>query len=330
MKVIQVGIGGMGNAWLRCVLESPDVEYAGFVEVNDAIAKAQAEKYGLDSSSIFNSLDQALKAVPADGVIVVTPPQFHREVSIAALEAGIPVLSEKPLADTAEAARDIVQKANETGVLHMVAQNYRYRAPIQTLRQLLESGTMGRVASATVEFFRGPHFGGFREDMPYPLITDMSIHHFDLMRFLLASDPVSIYGRSWNPPWSWFKGDASAAVVLEFPDRVIVSYDGSWCSNGGETSWNADWWFECEKGAIALRDDQVYTRVNGQEMVTVPLVRMERENQAYLLHEFYLAVAEGQAPATTCQDNIKSLGIVFDTLRSFETALPVQCRGGLM
>ena len=118
------------------------------------------------------------------------------------LEAGLPVLSEKPLANTLEAAQEIVRKADETGVLHLVSQNYRYRLPTQTLKRVLDSGQMGQVGALTVNFFKGPRFGGFREEMAYPLIIDMAIHHFDLMRFFLDSDPVSIFGQSWNPAWS--------------------------------------------------------------------------------------------------------------------------------
>jgi predicted dehydrogenase len=328
MRVIQVGIGGMGNAWLRAVLASPEVEYAGFVEINPTIAREQVEKYGLDPSLIFPTLREALAAVKADGVIDVTPPRFHREVSLTALEAGVPVLSEKPLADTLEAAWDIVRKANETGVLHMVAQNYRYSVPAQTLKQVISSREMGRIGAVTVEFFKGPHFGGFREEMPYPLIIDMSIHHFDMMRFFLDSDPVSVFGRSWNPPWSWFKGDASASVILEFANEVMVSYNGSWCSTGRETSWNGSWRFECEKGVIALEGDQVYTQLMGREVVFVEPVEQQYVAQSYLLHEFYEAVVQGKRPATTCQDNIKSLAIVFDAIKSFETGCLVRCEGG--
>lgn len=324
MKVIQVGIGGMGNAWLRAVLDSPVVEYAGFVEVSDKIAAEQVAKYGLDGSRIYKSLGEALRAVKADGVINVTPPQFHKAVSIEALEASIPVLSEKPLADTRQTAQDIVDAANRTGVLHMVTQNYRYAPPTQTLKKALNSGVAGDIGALHVEFFKGPHFGGFREEMAYPLIIDMSIHHFDLMRFFLGSDPVRVFGRSWNPPWSWFKGDASAAVVLDFANGVKVSYDGSWCSQGRETDWNANWRFECSKGVVAMVNSQVYTQLTGQEAVPVEPVVMARTGQAYLLHEFYEAVTQSKPAVTTCQDNRKSLGIVFDVVQSFETGEVVQ------
>jgi predicted dehydrogenase len=324
MKVIQVGIGGMGNAWLRAVSASPVVEYAGFVEVNEAIAREQAERYNLDPDLIFPSLKEALAHVSAEGVIDITPPQFHQSVSVTALEAGIPVLSEKPLANTLEAAQAIVRKADETGVLHMVSQNYRYRVTTQTLKRVLESGQMGQVGALTVSFFKGPRFGGFREEMAYPLIIDMAIHHFDAMRFFLDSDPVSIFGQSWNPAWSWFKGDASANVLLWFANGVRVAYNGSWVSTGRETTWNANWRFECEKGVIILEDDQIYTQLTGEEAVAVEPVEMEYQDQAYMLQQFYEAVTTGRKPTTTCQDNIKSLAIVFDIVKSFETGQVVR------
>ncbi len=324
MKVIQVGIGGMGNAWLRAVLDSPVVDYAGFVEVSDKIAAEQVAKYGLDGNRIYKTLGEALRAIQADGIINVTPPQFHKAVSVEALEAGIPVLSEKPLADTRQSALDIVEAANRTSVLHMVTQNYRYSPATQTLKKALDAGVVGPIGAAHVEFFKGPHFGGFREEMAYPLIIDMSIHHFDLMRFFLGSDPVQVFGRSWNPPWSWFKGDASASVVLDFANGVHVSYDGSWCSQGRETDWNANWRFEGTKGVVAMVNSQVYTQLTGAEPVPVEPVTMERTAQAYLLHEFYEAVTQSKPAVTTCQDNIKSLSIVFDVVHSFETGQVVR------
>jgi predicted dehydrogenase len=210
----------------------------------------------------------------------------------------------------------------------MVAQNYRYHAPVQTLYHTLhrsaEQGGFGAIGAVKVDFFKGPHFGGFREEMPYPLIIDMAIHHFDLMRFFLGRDPVALYGRSWNPAWSWFKGDASAAVTLDFGGDVVVSYNASWCSQGQATPWNANWRFECAEGVVALTDDQVTTqRVDG-ELVLVPPMEPQRLAQAYLLHEFYEAVTLGKPPVTTCQDNIKSLAIVFDVIQSFVSGAAVR------
>lgn len=338
MKVIQVGIGGMGNAWIKAVRAHEQFEHAGFVEIDENVINQQVKEYQLDPSRIFRTLEEAISSVPADGVIDVTPPKFHRHISITAMEAGLPVLSEKPLADNPDDVRAIVQKANETGVLHMVAQNYRYTPNAQTVKQVLSSGDLGRVANVVVNYFKGIQVGGFRGEMTYPLIADMAIHHFDLMRFFLGSNPKSVYGRSWNPSWSTFKGDASAAVWLEFENGVCVTYDGSWCTNGCETTWHGDWRFECENGVLEMVDDHIYQQCLMErhgfqsqytDRVEIPHVVMERQAQMYLLNEFYLAVTQGIRPATTCQDNFYSISTVFDVIRSFETESVIHANSGV-
>ncbi len=337
MKVIQVGIGGMGNVWLQAVRQSDAVDFAGFVEINDDIAGQQAAAYSLDRERIFHTLPQALAQVEADAVINVTPPQFHRKISVTALEAGLPVLSEKPLAGTLADARAIVAAANKTGVLHSVAQNYRYRPLAQTVKAILDSGELGAVAAVSVEFYKGPHFGGFREQMPQPLIIDMALHHFDMLRFFLDSDAAWISARSWNPPWSWYAGDASAAAQIEFANGAQVSYCGSWCSQALETSWNANWRFECAGGVLLVEDDTVTVQrllragdgpsglVNQHsEKRPVPLLEMERAGQEYLLHEFYAAVQNGGSTATTAQDNMRTMELVFGVVAACESGQPVR------
>ena len=332
MKVIQVGIGGMGNTWLGAVRRSPHVHFAGFVEIDDEVASAQSDAHGLDRSLIFPTLAAALESVDADAVINVTPPEFHREICIGAMGAGIPVLTEKPLAGNLEDARAIVEAANATGTLCSVAQNYRYRPLTQTVKAILAGGELGAAAAVRAEFFRGPHFGGFREEMPHPLIIDMSIHHFDLMRFFLDSDALSVAARSWNPSWSWFKGDASAAAQIEFANGAQASYTGSWCSQAFETSWNADWRFECERGVLLVEADRVTIQrlksvnagARGQSSIhderrEIPLTVMEHESQDYLLQEFYDAVTLGEPVATTAEDNIHTMALVFGVVAACDS-----------
>ena len=338
MKIIQAGIGNMGHHWLGFVQSSDEVEHAGFVEIDQDVIDYQVENAGIDPDLVFASLEEALDTVDADAVLIVTPPALHRPMSELALGRGIPVLSEKPLADTFENALAIVDKANETGVLHMVTQNYRYNLPAQTIKQVLASGELGAVGAASVEFYKGHIRYGFHQQLAYPLLLDMTIHHFDMMRFFLDADPLSIYGRSWNPAWSLYNGDASTALVLDFPDDVVVTYQGSWVATGMETPWNGNWRFECEKGVLILQDDEVFVQRKTDTIVfpegygenlneavePVPLVENQYEQQGYLLHEFYEAVTLGKTPVTTCQDNIKSYQMVWDAIKSFETNSPVR------
>ncbi len=314
--VIQVGVGGMGQTWLSTVAASDHVEHVAWVDVDEQVLKEKCEAYNFSLRHCYTSLQEALQKEKAQGLINVTPPQYHKEISCAALEAGLHVLSEKPLADSMTSAIDIVECAEEAGMILMVAQNYRYRDVIGTLRETVASGQYGAVGQVQVNFFKGPHFGGFREEMDYPLIIDMSIHHFDLMRHILDADPQTLRGHSWNPQWSWFSGDASACLFFEFEDDLSVVYNGTWCSTGAETSWNGDWRIECEQGVILSRDDVVYAANTGDPLVKIANKEQKRSNQAYLLHEFYEAVTQRTLPGTHGRDNLKSLSMVFGAVKA--------------
>ncbi len=314
--VIQVGVGGMGQTWLRTVSESNKVEHVAWVDVDERVLKEKCEAYNFSPHHCYASLPEALQKENADGLINVTPPQYHKEISCTALEAGLHVLSEKPLADSMASAIDIVECAEETGTILMVAQNYRYRDVIATLREMVASGRYGDAGQVQVNFFKGPHFGGFREAMDHPLIVDMSIHHFDLMRYILDADPQTVRGHSWNPSWSWFTGDASTSLFFEFEDGLSVVYNGSWCSTGAETSWNGDWRIECQRGVILSRDDAVYAAHTGDPLERIANREQKLSDQAYLLHEFYKALTQGTLPGTHGRDNLKSLGMVFGAVEA--------------
>ncbi|MCE5259774.1 MAG: Gfo/Idh/MocA family oxidoreductase [Chloroflexi bacterium] len=323
LRLIQVGVGGMGDTWMKTISESAEVEYAALVDVNPQVLAAQAGKYHIPQGKCFTTLETALK-LPADGLVNVTPPQFHEGACCSALCAGLPVLTEKPLADTMEAARHMTACSQETGKLLMVAQNYRYQPFVRKLHDLVRGGAYGAPGQVQLAFYKGPHFGGFREEMPYPLIIDMSIHHFDMLRYILGTDPLQVTGASWNPAWSWFKGDASCLLHFDFTDAVKVLYHGSWCSTGDETSWSGDWRIECAQGVIVSRQDVVYEALTGEPLRLSALSAMPLRAQAYLLDEFVRNIREGTRPATHSADNIKSLAMVFGAVEAAQTGNTVR------
>ena len=116
---------------------------------------------------------------------------------------------------------------------------------------------LGRLGLVACSVFKAPHFGGFREQMAYPLLKDMAIHQFDLARDLIGSEPVSISCESFNPGWSWYAGDAAAEVNAEFADGTRFVFSGSWCSPGLETSWNGSWRISGADGTALWDGDHV-------------------------------------------------------------------------
>ena len=330
MRVIQVGMGLIGEYWIKTVLNSEDVEFAALVEVKEDVAADKIKRFDLDPAMVFRSLPDALDATSGvDGVIDVTPPHVHKTIALTAMDAGLPVLSEKPLSDTPAGAAEILEKSNATGVLHMVAQNYRFRQATHTVKTILESDVLGKVAAVTVNFHRGMDLSQqFHKTLPHPLLQDMAIHHFDLMRYFLGANPLTVRGHSYNPPWTMFDHNGAAMALLEFPDDVIVNYHGSWTSRGLATTWNGNWRFDCEKGVLELIDDHVFVQrfsrfelrqAHYEETEELPLLEMARTDQAFLLNNFFETVMKRGTAVTPVQDNIKSINMVYQTMRACDT-----------
>lgn len=253
LRLVVVGAGGMGRAWTRTVTASAEARLAGIVDLDtDAAHQAASD---VDRPGIPVGTDAVTLAAEtgAHALVNVTVPAAHHPVTTSALLAGLPVLGEKPAADTVARALSLAAASEVSGELFMVSQSRRWNPHLFELRGMLDQ--LGAVGTVTTEFFKAPKFGGFREEMPYPLLIDMAIHAFDSLRFLLGADPVSVYCEAYNPPWSWYDGDAAATAVFEMAGGARYTYNGSWCAPGAETSWNGTWRVSGERGSALWDGD---------------------------------------------------------------------------
>ncbi|MFE6971949.1 Gfo/Idh/MocA family protein [Isoptericola sp. NPDC057653] len=304
----------MGRAWLTAVGAEPGAELAGVVDLDvDAARRALADA-GLAGVPVGTDAVDLARATGARAVVDVTVPAAHHPVTTAALFAGLPVLGEKPAAATVAETLSLVAAAEVTGQLFMVSQSRRYNPQLAAFRR--QAGTLGRPGLLTTEFFRAPRFGGFREEMAHPLLVDMAIHPFDTARYLLDAEPVSVYCESFNPPWSWYSGDAAASAVFEMTGGVRYAYTGSWCSPGRETSWNGAWRLSGEHGTASWDGD------HDPEVERAPAPAGEEarggaaggestgEGIAGALTAFLAALDGGPVPRGEVHENVLSLAMV--------------------
>lgn len=329
-RVAVAGCGGMANAWIEYALLRPDTEIVALVDIRLESAEAMAAKHGL-SCLTFTDIKQAIQETAANLVFDVTVPASHFSISSTALELGCNVFSEKPLAETMEECNTIVEISERTGKSHAVMQNRRYDPRIRSLRNLIESGTIGRVGYTSASFFLGPHFGGFRDVMKSPLLLDMAIHTFDQARFISGSNPVSVYCQEFNPPGSWYEGNASAVCIFEMSDGSIFTYQGSWCAEGASTSWEASWRINGEKGTaiwdgnsmpyaeVVITEDQGDKFLRDVERVSGENIEMNKTFHQGCLDEMFLSLAEQRPAETNCGDNRYSMAMVFGALESAAT-----------
>lgn len=322
VRVIQVGAGGMGRVWLELLTASPDVELVGLVDLNLDLAQQALVEAGAGEVLVAKSVSEIVAKAPADAVINVTVPVAHHPVTTEALFAGLHVLSEKPIAPTVQQALSLAAASERSERLLMTSQSRRYYATLAQFRE--EVRTLGEVGTITTEFSLAPRFGGFRDEMPHPLLVDMAIHQFDAARYLLDSDPVSVYCESSNPQWSWYDGDAMATALFEFDGGARYIYNGSWCSEGFETSWNGSWRVSGARGTV-LWDGETAPQVDLAEVEDAQVdaaagsADSVPETIAGALAEFIDAVRTGRVPSGEVHSNVISLAMVEAAVLSAES-----------
>jgi predicted dehydrogenase len=310
LRVVVVGAGGMGRAWLNTVEQSPDVELAGIVDLDLAAARAAAAAIGRPDLPVGPGTAALAADVGARAVINVTVPAAHHPVTAEALAAGLPVLGEKPVASTVVQGLSLAAAAELSGQLFMVSQSRRYNRQLFEAKRLAAS--LGSVGIISAEFFKAPHFGGFRDAMDHPLLLDMAIHQFDMARFLLDADPVSVFCEEYNPSWSWYRGDAGASAIFEMTGGERFVFTGSWCSPGQETSWNAAWRISGEHGTVLWDGDNDPTveTVESTGATVADVSRDPGQEIAGSLREFVAALRTGSTPMGQVHRNIMSLAMV--------------------
>ncbi len=328
-KALLVGAGGMGKAWGKNLLAHSDrVDLAGWVDIREGAAATAAEELNAPDVHADTDLARAIAVVKPDFVVDVTIPEAHHDVTLAALAAGIPVLGEKPMADSMEAAREMVAASERANTLYMVSQSRRYDARLHTFRRLIE-GRVGALGILNSDFYIGAHFGGFRDEMDHVLLLDMAIHTFDAARYLSGADPVSVYCEEFNPSWSWYKGASSATALFEMTGGLRYVYNGSWCAEGRQTSWECEWraagpngtatWDGVQSAPVA---DIVTERKGFHSPVEAVTEEAEKDvpgGIAGSLRDFLHALETGETPMGECHDNIKSLAMVFAAIESAQT-----------
>ena len=329
-RAVMVGCGQMSNGWLDAIRETAaiacEIEMVGFVDLDAGLAAQRAAQHGFNEAQTGSDLTAMLETTRPDLVFDLVVPSARRGVVETAFSHGCDVLSEKPMANSLSEAQELLQLAQASGRLHAIVQNRRHLPGIRRMKALIESGELGEITGLHADFFLGPHFGGFREQMQNVLLLDMAIHTFDAARYLLPSEPASVYCLETNPKGSWYAHGASAYALFTCIDGAVFSYRGSWCAEGAPTSWESAWRVVGTKGSALwdgnegivgeVRDGEegFFYPTRPVQLPEVPV--LPAEGHAGVILDFLTARAEGRAPLSVNTDNIRSLAMTFAAIES--------------
>lgn len=336
-RVLLLGLGFWGRNWIKLIHETERCELAG-VAGAEAELEQIAAQYGLPKEICFTDFREAIQNTQAEIAVVVLPGVLHAEADEMALARGMSVITEKPLAMNLEQAKQLLDiKARYPQQKFMTSQNYRWRPHNQAIRNAITSGMIGTVENITVNFRKQEDLQGYRAGLAQPLLEDVCIHHFDIIRFFTGKNCKSVYCRSYRPGWSLFQGRPNTEALLTLEGGIQVSYTGSWAARGRETSWDGDFIITGSKGCLVLdanddvwfyehkQNEAVVMASGAQQGVRLDKPEMPFTEMAYGFHMMMDCLEQDKRPETTLEDNFHSYAMVCACLRSVEEGKEVAC-----
>jgi predicted dehydrogenase len=204
-RVAIVGTGHRGaGTWGRDVPATcaEHVALVGLSDLNPARLAVVAEQLGARGVAVSTDLDDMLARAKPHTLVVCTRDDTHADIIVDALERGIDVVTEKPMATTAADVRRILDAERRTGRRVDVAFNYRFAPTSRKIRELLASGRIGTVTSADFHWYLDTVHGAdyFRRWHAYrrhsgSLFVHKATHHFDLLNWWIDADPVRVFAQ---------------------------------------------------------------------------------------------------------------------------------------
>lgn len=252
LKVGIIGCGGIGTQKHMPALAAIDeVEIVAFCDLVEERAVISKNTFGTPGSQVYTDYKEMLKNEDLDIVHVCTPNSSHAEISIAAMEADNHVMCEKPMAKTAEEARQMVESSERTGKKLTIGYQNRFRPDSQYLHKATQAGELGDIYNAKAHAIRRravPTWGVFLDEEAQgggPLI-DIGTHALDLTLWMMDNyQPKYVVGQTyhalsnmenaanawgpWDPEKFTVEDSAFGFVVME--NGATIYLEASWALN---------------------------------------------------------------------------------------------------
>ncbi len=305
-RILLVGYGTRGRQWHGACARGR-VAIAGAVDTGLAAADA-ARQEGLE---VWQTLDEALAVARFEAAIIASPPGEHVSNALACVEAGVPLLIEKPVALSTERASVVARASIRAGVPVLVGQNFRFMQRERAIRIALAaaggSPTSMSIVSARPATVVPPHVA----EIANGALWDICLHHLDALRIRLGRVPDAV-----DATVSHVDGGGTGHY------RILLDWSGGpgavYLHSEGAPGFFHSEWIEQESGAILVRDQQVSTLFPHHRPRRVRVPRSPAP-EGMILTELLEAVRSGQSGDLGIEDNLATVAIVEAAARSIST-----------
>lgn len=230
MRLAISGAGSIAHTHAIAIQNSGKAEVIAVVNHQKKTAEEFAWAHGINC--IYSTVEELLKAGNIDGLIVAVPNSLHASQTITALNAGIPVLVEKPMAINAREAEKMVEASEKKKVQLMVAHNWRFHDEVNWLKDQVKSGKLGKINRTSaygVHTNWGPAGWFVQKKLAGGgALVDMGVHALDTTRFILGDpEPVSVYAHMGT---YYIKADVedTAVMIVNWSNGVVSYIESGW------------------------------------------------------------------------------------------------------
>ena len=240
VKGRKVRYAAVAGGWISQGYFLPGVKHTGNSELVALVtgdpekAVALKKEYGLEKTYSYEEFPQLLADDLVDAIYVATPNWMHTEFVVPALEAGVHVLLEKPMAIGEEDCRRMIAASEATGAKLMVAYRLHFEPATLAAIEQVRAGTFGDLRIFTSTFSQPLKPENHRADHGFEggPVYDMGPYPINACRNLFGAEPIEVHALAARDPNSEFPGlDDTVSVTLRFPgDRLanfVVSYRGN-------------------------------------------------------------------------------------------------------
>ncbi|HEY6596620.1 MAG TPA: Gfo/Idh/MocA family oxidoreductase [Asanoa sp.] len=224
VRIAVAGAGLIGQRHIEEVDASPEARLAAIVDPSPAATEI-ADKYGVP---LHGDLAELFAAGKPDGVILATPNRLHVDGALACVAAGVPVLVEKPIGDTIEGARRLVEAGDAAGVPVLTGHHRNYSPLMAKAREIVRSGRLGRIVAVvgTALFHKPDDYfvagdGWRRRPGGGPILLNLTHEVNSLMS--LVGDIVAVQAVTSNATRG-FQVEDTAAMVFTFADGALGTF----------------------------------------------------------------------------------------------------------
>jgi len=228
LKIAFTGAGYIANIHAQAVRNLPDVELVAVVEKFSDKSEAFAEKFVV--KCCYPSVEELLDEGGVDVLVICTPNFLHAPQAIAALERGVHVMVEKPMAMNAAEAEQMYEAAEKSGVTLMVAHCWRFDEDVLWLKEQVDRlGRIIRTKGYGVHTHWGPSGWFTEKDLAGGgAMADMGIHALDTARFLLGDpQPVSVYAKI-GTYYKDFDVDDTGVTIVTWDNGAVSYIESGW------------------------------------------------------------------------------------------------------